>query len=69
MRVIEKFTRKGNELLYEVTVEDPEVLVEPWVLPTRTLRRNTNANAGLIRERGNCETAFETDAAATQIRH
>ena len=25
MRVIEKFTRKGNEILYEVTVEDPEV--------------------------------------------
>jgi hypothetical protein len=26
MRVVEKFTRKGNEILYEVTVEDPEVL-------------------------------------------
>jgi hypothetical protein len=28
-----------------------------------------NPNAGLIRERGNCETSFETEAAATQIRH
>ena len=35
----------------------------------RTLRRNTNPNAGLLRERGNCETSFETEAAATQIRH
>jgi hypothetical protein len=33
------------------------------------MRRNTAANAGLIRERGNCETTFETEAAATQIRH
>ena len=28
----------GTRLLYEVTVEDPEVLVEPWVMPTRRLR-------------------------------
>jgi hypothetical protein len=69
MHVVERFTRQGDVILYDVTVEDPEVLVEPWVLPTRTLRRNTNANAGLIRERGNCETSFETEAAASQIRH
>jgi hypothetical protein len=69
MHVVERFTRQGDALLYDVTVEDPEVLVEPWVLPTRTVRRNTNPNAGLLRERGNCETSFETEAAATQIRH
>lgn len=69
MRVVERFTRQGDAVLYDVTVEDPEVLVEPWVLPTRTVRRNTNPNAGLLRERGNCETDFETEAAATQIRH
>jgi hypothetical protein len=69
MHVVERFTRQGDALLYDVTVEDPEVLVEPWVLPTRVVRRNTNPNAGLLRERGNCETDFETEAAATQIRH
>ena len=69
MHVVEKFTRQGDALLYDVTIEDPEVLVEPWVFPTRTLRRNTNPNAGLLRERGNCETDFETEAAASQIRH
>jgi hypothetical protein len=69
MHVVERFTRQGDALLYDVTVEDPEVLVEPWVLPTRVVRRNTNPNAGLLRERGNCETSFETEAAATQIRH
>jgi len=35
MHVVEKFTRQGDILLYDVTVEDPEMLVEPWVLPTR----------------------------------
>jgi hypothetical protein len=68
MHVVERFTRQGDALLYNVTVEDPEVLVEPWVLPTRTVVRNPNPNAGLIRERGNCEV-YETEAVATQIRH
>ena len=69
MHVIEKFRREGDAIFYDVTVEDPEVLVEPLVIPTRIMRRNTTANAGLVRERGNCETTFETEAAATQIRH
>ena len=69
MHVVEKFTRQGDAILYDVTIEDPDVLLEPWVFPTRTLRRNTNPNAGLLRERGNCETTFETEAAASQIRH
>ena len=69
MHVVEKFTRQGDAIIYDVTVEDPEVLVEPYVFPTRTVRRNANPNGGLLRERGNCETSFETEAAATQIRH
>jgi hypothetical protein len=31
MKVIERFTRQGEEMLYEVTVEDPKVLAQPWV--------------------------------------
>src|SRR6187549_1196890 len=69
MHVVEKFKRDGDVILYDVTLEDPEVLAEPLVFPTRIMRRNTTAAAGLIRERGNCETTFETEAAATQIRH
>ena len=52
MRVIEKFTRTGNQMLYEVTVEDPVVLVEPWVMPARTLRLANNHT--IIAERGSC---------------
>ena len=69
MHVVEKFRREGDAVFYDVTLEDPEVLAEPLVFPTRIMRRNTTAAAGLIRERGNCETTFETEAAATQIRH
>jgi hypothetical protein len=37
MKVTERFTRTDNTLLYEVTVEDPEYFMEPWVLPATTL--------------------------------
>ena len=49
MHIVERFTRQGNTILYEVTVEDPEVLVEPWVLAPRTLVPNANPDAGLCR--------------------
>ena len=68
MRIIEKFTRKGDEILYEVTVEDPEVFVEPWVMAPRTLRLNTGANAGLIAERAYCEV-YELEDITNQLRH
>ena len=55
MHIVEKFTRKGDEILYEITIEDPEVLVEPWVMPPRTLRLNRAADAGLVAERAYCE--------------
>jgi hypothetical protein len=66
---VETFKREGDAILYGLTLEDPGVLVEPLVFPTRVLRRNAGANAGLIAERGNCETTFELEAAASQIRH
>ncbi len=68
MHTVERFTREGDALLYNITVEDPEVLVEPWVLPTRTVRLNPNPNAGLIPERGNCDVP-ETGHVMSQIRH
>jgi hypothetical protein len=68
MHVIEKFRREGDVLLYDVTVEDPEYLVEPYVFPTRVVRRSANPDAGLIRERGDCEV-YDLGNATTQIRH
>ncbi len=68
MHVVERFKREGDALLYDVTVEDPEVLAEPYVYPTRVVRRNPNPNAGLVPERGNCEV-YETKDISSQIRH
>jgi len=68
MHVVERLTRQGNEILYEVTVDDPEVFVEPWVMTPRTLTLNPNPEAGLMPERGNCEV-YETKNISSQIRH
>ena len=66
MRIVEKFTRKGDEILYDITVEDPDVFVEPWVMPTRILR--PFGGDGIIPERANCEI-YEQEAITNQLRH
>ena len=76
MHVVEKFTRKGDEILYEVTVEDPVVLLEPWVMTPRVLRfspANVSEFPGFppglgVSERGHCEV-YELEDISTQIRH
>jgi hypothetical protein len=66
MRIVEKFTRKGNEILHEMTIHDPESFIEPWVVPARTL---TLANNDLlIPERAHCEV-YETNDITNQMRH
>ena len=69
MRIVERFRREGDAIFYDLTLEDPEVLAEPLVFPTRILRRSAGAPGGPTSERGHCETDFETQGAATQIRH
>jgi len=66
MHVVEKFTRKGNDMLYEVTVEDPVVLAKPWVMNPRTLR--LTSRPAIITERGSCVDG-EREEVTSQIRH
>jgi len=68
LHIIEKLTGKGNEILYELTAGDPDVLVEPWVMTPRILRLNQNPDAGLVPERAYCEV-YEKDNSSSQIRH
>ena len=42
MRVTERLTRTGNILHYQATVDDPDVLMQPWAPDPRDLRLNTN---------------------------
>jgi hypothetical protein len=67
MHMIEKLTRKGDEILYQVTIEDPDVLIEPWVMPDRILRVRAGAPQ-VIHERAFCEV-YESGNISTQLRH
>ena len=76
MKVTERFTRKGDQMLYEVTVEDPQVLLQPYKMTPmlRTLATGGGGGPGggggalLGVERGDCQ-AEELDDISTQIRH
>jgi len=50
MHVIERYTRNGNTLTWQATVEDPDVLLAPFVTEPRTLRLNPNPKATLIED-------------------
>ena len=50
MHVIEKYTRTGNTLRWEATVEDPDVLTEAYHVEGRTLRLNPNTKATLTED-------------------
>jgi hypothetical protein len=66
MHMVEKITRVGNEIHYDMTIEDPEVLIEPWVMPTRILR--PGFGDGIQAERASCEV-YEEGNVTNQLRH
>jgi hypothetical protein len=78
MKVFERFTAKGDQVLYEVTVEDPQVLLQPWTLKPMLMTRVDTSGAAtpgpggnaqqLGVERGSCQQE-ELDDIANQIRH
>jgi hypothetical protein len=43
LHVVERFTRTGDTMRYDVTVEDPNVLSRPWTMNPRTLRLGNRA--------------------------
>jgi len=66
MHMIERLTRKGDEILYQATIEDP-YLIEPWVMPDKILRLAAGAPR-IIHERANCEV-YEEGNVSNQLRH
>jgi hypothetical protein len=40
LHLIERLRRDGETLHYQATVEDPDALTKPWVMPARTLQLN-----------------------------
>ena len=47
MRVTERYTRTGDVLKWEVTVDDPEMFIEPWVWNPWYLRVHPNPDANI----------------------
>jgi hypothetical protein len=48
MHVIERVRREGDALTWQATVEDPDVLMKPWVMNPRVQRRNADPKAWLL---------------------
>jgi hypothetical protein len=68
MHIIEKLTRVGDEIRYDMTIEDPDSFIEPWVMPTRILRKARGDDPTIIPERAFCEV-YEQGHVVTQLRH
>ena len=47
MHVVERMHRDGDTLTWQATVDDPDVLIRPWVMTARTLKLNPNPKATL----------------------
>ena len=43
MRVTERIWRDGDNLVWQATVEDPNVLTAPWTIPARLVRPSTDS--------------------------
>jgi hypothetical protein len=64
LHVIERLTRQGDKIKYEVTIEDPEMLLQPWVWKPRTISLNPSPTA-MLPEDLPCS---ERDEAYTPVR-
>jgi hypothetical protein len=67
LHIVEKLTRKGNEIVYQMTIEDPDDLIQPWVMPDKILRVRQGPPA-IQHERAYCEV-YEPGSISTQLRH
>lgn len=56
LHVVERYTRKGNTLTYEATVEDPKVLTKAWTMTPQTVMLKDE----MIYEQPPCEEREET---------
>jgi hypothetical protein len=50
MHVTERYTRNGNTLRWESTVDDPDTMTEPFKMAPRTIQLNPNPKATFIED-------------------
>ena len=68
LHVTERLRREGNILHYQATVEDPKVLLEPWVQNARQVRLTTDPTA-TIDEGRPCHDYESGEIIVYRIRH
>jgi hypothetical protein len=67
MKVTERFRREGNKLHYQATVEDPTVLLQPWVMNARVLDLDPDSKA-YVQEGDQCAQP-DPGIVVTRVRH
>ena len=67
MKVTERLQREGDTLHYQATVEDPTVMLQPWVMNSRALRLNTDPTA-YLQEGDQCSQP-DPGIVVTRVRH
>ena len=50
MRIVERLRREGNALIWQATVHDPEVLMEPWTMNPVRRTLNPDPKAMLVED-------------------
>jgi hypothetical protein len=50
MKVTERLRRDGDTLVYDVTVDDPVMFLEPWVMPTKRINLNKTPGVQLMQD-------------------
>ena len=50
MKVTERLRRDGDILVYDVTVDDPVMFLEPWKMPTKRIRLNKTPGVQLMQD-------------------
>jgi hypothetical protein len=59
MKVTERFTRVGDTIRWDVTVEDPEMFLQPWVWNPWYVRVDPNPQADIVEEQPCRDTSRE----------
>jgi len=67
MKVTERLRREGNKLHYQATVEDPTVLLLPWVMNAKDLDLDPDPSA-YVQEGDQCSQP-DPGLAVSRVRH
>ena len=67
MKVTERLRREGSILHYQATVDDPKVLLQPWVMNARNLELNPDPKA-YVQEADQCGQT-DPGIVVTRVRH